>query len=163
MKLPKSICAFTLVEVVLAIGVTAFSLTGVMGLLSAAFTTGKASMAVRISSRGPAPANRAVSDLRRQDFTALPGGASVPARTTPTLATASPIFFDSSGQLLSSIGTGTPTQATYRCTETIQADTNSLGSDGSVHLLHVTLTFAWPAQVANPTNARKVYVDIAKH
>jgi type II secretory pathway pseudopilin PulG len=160
MKLPKSICAFTLVEVVLAIGVTAFSLTGVMGLLSAAFTTGKASMD---DTELVAMANRAVSDLRRQDFTALPGGASVPARTTPTLATASPIFFDSSGQLLSSIGTGTPTQATYRCTETIQADTNSLGSDGSVHLLHVTLTFAWPAQVANPTNARKVYVDIAKH
>lgn len=152
--------AFALVEIVMALGIAAYILIGIIGLLSVACDTGKASMEDTLL---VSMVNRTVRDLRRQNFTTLVGTAT--AGTAIPLP-GSPIYFDAEGQLIeNSTGSGIPANAIYQCTGTMLPDGDTVstvnGSDTS-HLLHVLLQFAWPAAAATPPNTRIVYVDIAK-
>ena len=161
MKRSPQRSAFSLVEIVLALGITAFALSGVVGLFSVAATTGKASMDDTVL---VAMANRAISDLRRQDFATLLSTSSVTPPATPAPVAMAPVFFDVSGQWLGTATTGIPAGATYRCTQTVQADAGTASAvNSSVRLLHVTLQFTWPAQAATPPNTKTIYANIAGH
>ena len=151
--------AFALVEVVLALGIASYILIGIIGLISVGGYAGRASIddTVLVSMT-----NRAVSDLRRQDFATLVGTAT---SGTSTPVPGSPVYFDAEGQWIENpTGSGIPSNAIYQCTETMQPDADTLNTvNGSYNLLHVRLQFAWPAHAANPPNTRSVYVVISGH
>ena len=83
--------AFALVEVVIALGIATYILIGIIGLISVGCYTGRASIddTVLVSMT-----NRAVSDLRRQDFATLVGAAT---SETSIPVPGSPVYFDAEG------------------------------------------------------------------
>jgi type II secretory pathway pseudopilin PulG len=178
--------AFTLVEVVLALGITAFALASILVLLSIGVGSSKGSTDDTVLAT---MANEVINDLRRQYFFTngvhpgpsppvltsgvLPGTTDVQPGLTPAPAGPYSIFFDVSGLRLQSNGSDSALSAAavYQCLVTLQGDPATLsavGSDGStstqaVNLLNVTLRFTWPAQAANPANTRTIHATIARY
>lgn len=160
--------AFTLVEVVIALGVAAFTLTAILGLLSFAMNSSRNSMDDTLTS---AMSLSAVRDLRGRNFSSLPGTADVLFGTVPD-AMQFDLFFDGGGFPLNRITEPLSPKdaldrgALYRCTVTMQADPESLGSRNpqgmqAVGLLNIELKFSWPAPTTS--NSRIVHASIARY
>ena len=159
---------FSLVEVALALGVVAFALVAIVGLMSISMKSGKDSMDDTLLS---AMTTAAISGLRAQHFidaTHLAGASGVlpgTAATSSTAATVLPIeYFDDSGTLLSSAS-----NALYQCTMTLQPDGATAGApdangNQAVNMVRVSLAFAWPiAAAGNLPNVRIVTSSIARY
>lgn len=158
MKRLRKKSAFSLVEVVLAMGVASFALTAMMGTLSLGLGSSKASTddtvrAVMVSD--------IVGGLRRQRF--------VDAQSYVQAAPA--IYFDVYGNRLKNpAGTGDLPRndaiaagAIYQCTQTAVADSDTSSANGDPNLLRVALTFAWPAAAITPANTKVVHATIARY
>jgi len=167
--------AFSLIELMIAIAVLAFSVSVIMTLLPIALHSLKDSSNTTVVA---AMADSTFSSLKSQNFytpatTAYlastmdvsPGGH--PAATTTT------IYFDGSGTRLLNAGADltSTTQAlaaggVYQCTVTETGDYATLGSTGSngysttsdaINQLNVKLAFVWPLQAAGqsaPVNSK---------
>lgn len=98
-KIPKG---FALVEIIVAIGVAAFTLTAILGLLSAGMKSGKDSIDDTAIAN---MANFVLSDLRAQNFTNF-----VDPANGAVLSPTQGIYFDAGGKCLLS---GTGASATY--------------------------------------------------
>ncbi len=146
--------AFTLVEVVLALGITAFALASILVLLSIGVGSSKGSTDDTVLTT---MANGVINDLRRQYFFTngvhpgpsppvltsgvLPGTIDVQQGQTPASAGPYSVFFNVSGLRIQNPGspatdiTDTPTAlskgAVYQCTVTLQGDASTLGTVGS--------------------------------
>jgi uncharacterized protein (TIGR02598 family) len=175
---------FSLVEIVVSLGICSFALTAMMGLLSAALGSSKESSDDTVIA---GITSSLINDLRRQNFPAadlqntaalLSAAADVTTGATPAEVTVGPVYFDQSGtRLLTSAGldiTSADTafsQAVYQCVETLQGDSYSLGATGSngsttqqaINLVKVKITVTWPAHAANPPNSRVTYATLARH
>ena len=154
MRRSRRVSAFSLVEIALAVGIVAFALTAIMGLLASGMGSGKASTDDTIVAT---MTKAIVSDLRQRSFPTLPGTVSVgagvsplavtapipihsPTAALPSAAAAIPIYyFDSAGnRVMNPDGTDptTPAQifadgAIYQCTETLQGDSTTLGTSST--------------------------------
>jgi hypothetical protein len=168
-KSSRKIFAFALVEIVLALGVAAFALVAVMGLLSVGMGSSKNSTDDTVL---VTMANGMIGDLRREYFVdntlvngvpthaagsqtiltsgVLPGTNDIPQGTTPAVVTPSPtIFFDVSGMRLQNTDltdmdrtTALTRGAVYQCAVKLQGDASTLssvGSDGSTSTQAVNL------------------------
>jgi len=145
---------FALVEIVVAIGVAAFTLTAILGLLSAGMKSSKDSIDDTAVAN---MANYVLSDMRARSFTNF-----VDPVTSTVLSPTQDIYFDAGGRcLLSGTGaTATPMDRTsalnagalYLCQRLIAA--SSTNGDGSVNPCKVTLAFSWPVQAPTPATKR---------
>jgi len=168
--------AFSLVEVMIAIAVIAFSVSVVMALLPVALTSLKDSYNTTVVA---AMADSVFSSLKGQNFYTPTGTGSVLISTTDVSAgnqpqsTTQTIYFDGSGtRLLNNNGADLTSAAQalaaggiYQCTITQTGDYNTLGSTGSdgstttqeINQLNVSLVFVWPLQAASqsaPINSK---------
>lgn len=153
--------AFTLVEVVLALGVAAFVLIAILGLLSVALDSGKSSSD---DTRLSAMADEILNDLRRREFADIPGA------SVSSAAVSSAIYFDGSGRRLTDQNgadlakpEALAADAVYACTETVQGDPGTANPDGSANMARIILRFDWPAQAASPPNSKIVHAYLAKY
>jgi len=143
-KLParKHALAFSLVEVVIAIGIFSFSIVAIIGLMAASLNSDKGAASDTTLSR---ITETTVSFIRSQGWSIV--------HTNTAYAegeTNSDLFFDSSGQLaMTSAGvpqsSGQP-DSVYSCTVTRKAAT-------STNLDYINLEFRWP--VAAPINRQE--------
>jgi uncharacterized protein (TIGR02598 family) len=139
----RSRLGFSLVEVTLALGVAAFCLLAVFGLLPIGLKTQQSAIEQTAATR---IVSAAASDLRNTARTATTSSLfaiNIPANTA---SSASELFFDTGGRFSSAIGPN----SRYRLTITFSP--NSTGGRGAtfVHLL-----VSWPA-AATTVNAAGV-------
>ncbi|MBC8002382.1 MAG: hypothetical protein H7X97_07315, partial [Opitutaceae bacterium] len=132
---------FSLVEITLALGIAAFAITAIVGLLSITLQTSKSAMDDTLLAK---MTGDLVNTLRKQDFSNIKN-----ASTN--------VFFDISGKRLNNLDSAGLIQAMpvttaisqgaiYECEPVVTADTNTLNPDGTTpNLWHITLKFHWPA------------------
>lgn len=167
--------AFSLVEVVIAIAIIAFSVSVIMALLPVAITSLKDSSNTTVIA---AMADGVFSSLKGQNFytptatgSVLTSTTDVPAGNQPQPVTQT-IYFDGSGTRLLNNGADLTSAAmalaaggVYQCTITQTGDNKTLGSTGSngststqeINQLNVSLVFVWPLQAASqsaPINSK---------
>ena len=148
---------FSLVEITLALGVAAFALTAIVGLLSLTLKNSKSAMDDTLVAE---MTGDLVNTLRKQDFT--------------NISKATNVFFDISGKRLNALDSAGLIQgmavssavsqgAVYECVPVIAADTNTLSPDGSANLWQVTLNFRWPAGANSTVNQKTIHANIARY
>lgn len=149
---------FSLAEVAIALGIVAFALTAIVGLLSATVKTTKLSMDDMLLSE---MSSDLVNTLRKQDFTNIPNN---PAS----------VFYDVSGKringvdattgVISSLATATAISqgAIYACTPTVVSDI-TMEANGVPNLWRISLAFQWPAGAASALNQKTIHADIARY
>jgi uncharacterized protein (TIGR02598 family) len=140
--------AFSLVEIVLAIGIISFGCIAIFGLL------GVTANASRLSSDETAIATMSrhvISSIKQQTFPAIE--ANFMGKTTK-------FYFDSTGNPLTNAS-----EAFYQCavTGTEDAATTSSLSGGrtQVNLIKLQLAFTWPPS-ANPANTNIILTSAAR-
>jgi len=149
--------AFSLVEITLALGVAAFALTAIVGLLSLTLKNSKSAMDDTLVAE---MTGDLVNTLRKQDFT--------------NISKATNVFFDISGKRINTLDSAGLIQglstsaavaqgAVYECIPAVTADTNTLSPNGSANLWQVTLNFRWPAGVNSTVNQKTIHADIARY
>lgn len=149
--------AFSLVEITLALGVAAFALTAIVGLLSLTLKNSKSAMDDTLVAE---MSGDLVNTLRKQNFT--------------NISMATNVFFDISGKRINSLDSagliqGMPVSAAvaqgavYECVPTVVADTNTLSPNGAANLWRITLNFRWPAGVSSTLNQKSIHADIARY
>lgn len=147
---------FSLVEITVAIGVIAFALVGLMGLLSASLNTGKAS---EDDTRYAAMSQQVLDMLRSSAFEEIPFVKSVTALETAKLP---PVYFDNDGGWLSpdrsewpELEAGiVPTNAIYKCSVFVDVDSDTISppipnqpnqpAEQRINLLRVNIAFTPP-------------------
>jgi uncharacterized protein (TIGR02598 family) len=149
MKQARRSAGFSLVEVVLAVGVAAFVLVAITGLLSVSLNSARESATDTLI---VSMASRALSDLRSQPFTNL----------NPSLgATSNRLYFDDLG-----VPTNTPPAMGFACDVVMQGDTNTynpstnLPAAERVSLLRVRLIFS---TLGRPGTNRVIQSSIAQY
>lgn len=164
--------AFALAETMIALGVAAFCLTALLGLLSVALAQEKESLDDTVLA---SITSQVVADLRRQNFSSLTGTSDVEPGQVPVKSDAPALlYFDTGGKrLLDENGIdmdragALAAGAVYQCTETMQGDANTLtaakGGKRSIALLNIELKFEWPAQAPAPPNQRIIHAAIARY
>ena len=181
---------FSLIEIALALGVIAFALSAIIGLLSITLQSESQSQDDIVIS---AMTTQVMADLRRERFsgvvfisgtTAISAGASGTNGIFPDTSGSSPIasntslpsyYFDHSGVWITGSSGAAPTRAqavaagaVYQCTPAI---TSGTVPGIPVDLVNVCLSFYWPAAAlsgtsnppANAPNTRTVYTGIARY
>jgi len=127
----RSNCAFSLVEVTLAIGIAAFCLIAIFGLMPVGVQTNRNATSQTAATNIIAAA---VSDLR-----ATPKASTTSSQFGITFGTNTTLYFDGSGQFTTSPGTN----SRYKL---------NLTWYGSTELRYADLKVTWPA-AATPANA----------
>ena len=140
--------AFSLVEIVLALGIISFGCVAIFGLLSVTATVNRRSSdetAIATMSR------QVISSIKQQEFSTVQ--ASLVGATTN-------LFFDQSGTLLPS-----SESALYQCAVTGLADasTTSSFSNGQtqVNLIKFRLVFTWPLD-GSASNTNTLLTSVAR-
>ena len=157
----EKLCGFTLIEITIALGLVAFSLTAIVGLLSVSMQSSRAGMDDTLVAE---MTDDLLNTLRRQDFaTAFP---------------VSNIYFDINGKRINeldasgfikamTVGAATGDNAIYDCAVSVVPDAGTLGENGTpagvVNLWKVSLTFRWPAGSPNPTTEKTIHADVARY
>ena len=147
--------AFSLMEVVIALGVVAFSISAITGLLSIALQSSRASTDETLIASF---SREIISDLRRLQldaaWTALQDGTEV--------------FFDNTGRQMNGLGSPIPPEiaktkgAIYKCKISAISDPALRGTSGSENLLLVTLDFTWPQGLGVPLNRRIIHASLVR-
>lgn len=149
---------FSLAEVAISLGIVAFALTAIVGLLSATVKTSKSSMNDMLVSE---MASDLVNTLRKQSFLTI-------SSNPPS------VFFDVSGKRINGVDATTGVissmtdamavsqGAVYVCAPTVVSDT-SLEADGVPNLWRIRLAFQWPAGAAGSANQKTIHADIARY
>lgn len=149
---------FSLVEITVAIGVIAFALVGLMGLLSASLNTGKAS---EDDTRYAAMSQQVLDMLRSGPFEEIPFEKSVTAFTTKKMPS---VYFDNEGGWVGpdrvewpNIEDGiVPREAVYKCSVFVDVDSETVSppipkqpnqpAEQRINLLRVHLAFTPPTR-----------------
>jgi uncharacterized protein (TIGR02598 family) len=164
MKIPLRAHGFSLVEIVLAMGVLSFSIIAMLGLLSLGVNSSKNSFD---ESMIAAMAREALASLRQQRFGNNALFNNLAAGSAET------IYFDINGVRLQQNGadmdkpSAMASGAIYQCTVTAVSGTDRLGpapaAMGSTPcLLDLVLTFQWPIS-NHTTNSYSLRTSIARY
>jgi len=149
--------AFSLVEVTISLGITAFALAAIVGLLSLTLKNSKSAQDDTLVAE---MAGDLVNGMRKQEFIAIP--------SVPT------IYFDVGGKRLNSSTASGEIQALgstaaisqggiYECVPAVTVDQATINPDGSANLYRVSLNFKWPIGSANSVNEKTIHADIARY
>jgi uncharacterized protein (TIGR02598 family) len=166
MKVRPLMRGFSLVEIVLAMGVISFAMVGILGLLSVSYNSRKASMDESLIA---AMSRQIVASLQQQRFSgnSLFTGIQNNSQSSTILT----VFFDSNGtRLQNSNGqdlTAASAQTLYQCEVAAQWVSNGLGPSPKVaastaSLLDLKLTFTWPVGVKKPSTYI-IHTNLAKY
>lgn len=166
---PRKPCGFSLIEVVLALGVAAVALVALIGLLGVAVNTsssaGHDTLLVAMS-------NGVLNDLRGAEFDALwkdtPRTQKSP--TAPPVGAAwadSTYYFSNEGALVAATKKA-DFATTYQCVVKKTPDpTSQLTPTSPFNLVKLQLTFTWPvsahADPAKRPNRQTIYASIARY
>lgn len=162
-------CGFSLIEVVLALGVATVALVAIIGLLGVAVTTsGSAGHETLLA----AMSNGVLNDLRGAEFDALwedaPRTKQKPTAPSPGVAWKdSTYYFSNEGAIVDA--TKKADFATlYQCVVKKTPDPASQLTPGSpFNLVKLQLTFTWPvsahADPAKRPNRQTIYASIARY
>jgi uncharacterized protein (TIGR02598 family) len=149
MKLSRAVAGFSLVEVVLAVGIAGFVLVSIIGLLSVSLKSARESSTDTLV---VGMASRTLSELRAKSFSDL----------NPSLAAlTNRIYFDDLGMQTSTQGT-----MGFACDVVLQGDANTLNPDTNlsasqrINLIRAKLIFSMLGQTA--TN-RVVHSSLARY
>ncbi|XHR30980.1 MAG: type II secretion system protein [Chthoniobacteraceae bacterium] len=142
MKAAAPFRGFSLIEIVLVIGVISFSLVAILGLLSAGLNSSKNALDESLIA---AMSRQVISSLRQQYFTNNTLFTSLETSGSTNLKT---VYFNTSGVLVDGTASGFD-RPIYECVVTAVSRTDLLGPAPKVSisipcLLDLTLTFNWP-------------------
>ena len=167
MKTPssRSTPGFSLVEIVLAIGVASFALVSILGLLQVAMNSdNSASRDTTLA----AMSNHVLNELRAVPFDSLWAADPETARdSAPSTATpvASTYFFTNEGAPVGSTASS-GFEVVYKCVVTKTPDVVSKNADtGLYNQLKLQLEFSWPVNGGSTTNkegSQALYASIAR-
>lgn len=154
----RRIRAFSLVEITISLGIMAFVLTGITGLLSGSCSINRA--AANDSALTQITRN-IVESLRGQSMDDLLvwSGKDEAERT---------FYFSEDGSPLESSGAAAPKGTLYSCLVQADADreTQSAPTDsapqGTVNMVKLHLQIAWPVAAATPSR-KEIYVQLARY
>ena len=160
----KSLCAFSLIEVVLALGVIAFALVGIMGLFPVAMKSAQESQR---ETRATLIAQQIFSDLR------VSAGTNRFVISGPTASTTNGLSLSSDGNLYLAFGTnGSPLASvttsdftnsypdlTASFLANISVDTNT----GTSNLSRVQTTIETPAAAPSTSRAKYTFVTLMNY
>jgi uncharacterized protein (TIGR02598 family) len=148
------------VEIAIALGVVAFALVAIVGLLSATLKTGKSALDDMLVSE---MTSDLVNTLRKQSFTNI-------------TSNATNVFFDIGGKRVNPVdpttgvisnltaATAISQGAVYLCSPTVQSDTNMEGTNSYPNLWRVTLAFQWPVTTSGTSpNQKNIHAEIARY
>ena len=134
--------AFTLVEMVLAIGIACFAIIAVLGLFSVGAQSSRSS---NDDTNLALMTRQAVAWIRTQSFTSM-------SASTGTL-----LYFDSMGQLVRNTAgdpaTAPGASAIYSCTISPKA------SGVSLNLIYLQIRFQWPLSAPSPSRQQRVVIS----
>lgn len=146
--------AFSLVEVVMALGVISFAMVGMLGLLSVGFSAGKkASNDIR----GATMSAQMISYLRNSTLSTY---------TTANMRSLTvSAYFDENGKLLVNSASGTlitpssdELKKLYRqCQITTKSVSSALAPDGNYGVM--TMTFSWPTQTVTISRRQQEVIN----
>ncbi|XHR31064.1 MAG: hypothetical protein ACFUZC_10985 [Chthoniobacteraceae bacterium] len=145
--------AFSLVEVTVSLGIIAFVLTGITGLLSGSFSTARDS------------ADDNALTLVTRDVVEDQRGRSMDDLSTAT-ATTRYFLEDGSPCNATNDASALTQHALYRCVISCVSDDNTKSADGTINLVALNLRVSWPmiaAGSASERNTRNIYVKIARY
>jgi len=165
MKAAAPVHGFSLVEIVLAMGIISFSIIAILGLLSVGLNSSRNALDESLLA---AMSRQVVGSLRQQRFVNNDVFTNLAAGTTATVC-----FFDANGVRLLRDGkdldqaNALAAKAAYQCTVTGASDTERLGPSPAMQivtpcLLDVTLTFQWPME-AKKANSYSLRTSIARY
>jgi prepilin-type N-terminal cleavage/methylation domain-containing protein len=164
MKMKPCKKGFTLIEVVLALGVCSVALVSIMGVLSIAIgTNGDSNTDTTLA----AMSRHVLNDLRAVPFDALweatPREADNPQPPAAGVADSPPdtiYYFTQEG-----LPAPTPAEAIYRCVVHKTPDLKTRGANGGPYnQLHLSLAFKWPFEAqANSGTSQTLYASIARY
>lgn len=177
MKSPATRRGFSLPEVVIALGIVAFCVIAILGLLAAGLKSGKSSLDDTVIA---AAARQEMSSLRRAYFPGIAPGAEVattannPLGAKDVLGT---VYFDVNGKRMqdangvdiTDVATARSLGAIYQCTVTVRGDAYNLGPNpmelGGNSLLNIELEFQWPLLPPGSAapNSVRIYASLAKY
>jgi len=150
--------AFSLVEVTISLGIMAFVLTGITGLLSGSCSVNRA-----------AANDSALTQITRNVVESLRGEAMDDLLVwTNTDETQRTFYFSEDGSPLDASGGATPKAALYRCVVQADADTEtqsattSGSSSATVNMVKLHLQIAWPFSAPVPSK-KEIYVQLARY
>ncbi len=178
--------AFALVEIVIALGIAAFAITAILGLLSVGILSSKDSTEDTVIAN---MAGTVLNDMRTRSFTdfvtVTPATGEIivkPQQDVPD------IFFDAGGRWFVKVSGTTSTPLTlsealaqdpanppiYQCKRTFRTLDSTKPDSGIISkpptpipydqkLLQVTLTFSWPAIAAKPTKSNVVQATLVQY
>jgi len=151
---------FSLIEVVVSLGIVAIAVSGVLGVLSTAMTTTKdndrETMLVSMN-------DQVMTDLRVVPFDALwqavPHSAAISTASSAQTAPEDTLYYFTNEAVLIP-GTAPTSDATYLCTvkKTPDADSQNHGVNGAYNLLKLQLHFSWPLS-APEANRRAAVIN----
>jgi uncharacterized protein (TIGR02598 family) len=135
---------FSLIEVVIAIGVMAFAMTAMIALLSVGMTSSRDS----------------TSDTTLGDMATfmLNNMRATNAATNWVDGTTTTNYFDESGGYL----TDSPTNAFYRCQSTLSRSAATNSNYGN-QLWEVSLIFTWPPPFSSTNNSNVVHATLTQY
>ncbi len=161
--------AFSLIEVVLALGVAAVALVAIIGLLGVSVNTsgsaGHDTLLVAMS-------NGVLNDLRGAEFDALwkdtPRTQKSPTAPSPGVVWADSTYFFSNEGALVDAARKADFATTYQCVVKKTPDPTSQLTPGSpFNFVRLQLTFTWPVSAhsdpAKRPNRQTIYASIARY
>lgn len=166
---PTGSRGFSLVEVVLALGVASFALVSILGLLNVALESdSSASRDTTLSTM----AGHVLNDLRTVPFDALWAAEPQTSRdaapaTTETAVAPTVFYFTKEGAPVAAANVGGNFDVLYQCTVTKTPDLLTRNADTHIcNQLKLQLEFAWPVTASGNTlkgGTQSIYASIARH
>lgn len=136
--------AFSLVEVMIALGVISFAVVSIIGLLAVSLNTSRASAS---DSAMSSMIGTVMNGFRSQPFDNIAKG---------------DFYFDADGAPQA----GLNQDSVYKCMVTVTEDSDTIGNgaagNAQVNLKWVNLEFTWPANVTNPPNRQIINAAVAR-
>lgn len=149
--------AFSLVEVTMAIGIVAFALTAIMGLLSITLKNSKSAQDDTLVAE---MTGDLIGYLRKQPFNDIPNLTN--------------IYFDLNGKRINPVnssgviqgmtpGAALTAGAVYECQPVVVGDPRTVSASGATNLWRLTLNFQWPPGASKSPNRKSIHADIARY
>jgi uncharacterized protein (TIGR02598 family) len=162
MKKPKhlsrSVAAFSLTEVVLALGVMSFGLVGLIGGLSNSL---QSQTGAERDTRLAGISQRILSEYRAQSFDLLVAGNDATGEDRVPIC-----FFNADGEPVAEpAGGASGLAAYYSCEIQRVIDEATQSPNGNANLLNVKMTLRWPYQDASHlgSNTRDLHATVARY
>ena len=168
--------AFSLIEIVIALGVVSFAIISMFGLLSVGLSAGRTSLNQTVITEA---SRHVLSSLQQQTLSQVKIenslASDLSAVTLETYKQIGEVYFDVNGTRLQDANgvdlgrsEALQNQAIYRCIVSAKlVDPQLSGTSGGAavgsNLWTLKLTFDWPAHLTKPTNTVTILSSLAKY